>query len=85
MDPVDVKEFGLKWADELDADGISTSLWTPPTGLTKASESFDAVTKITTVWLSASAANKKYRVSNKVVTTGGRTLQKSIWIWVSNQ
>jgi hypothetical protein len=46
-----------------------------PTGITKVSDTND--TTSTTIWLSGGTAGKDYVLTNKIVTHGNRTEEKS--------
>ena len=76
---------------ELQGETISTSTWTVPSGITKDSDSKGAVTiqaivyavdTVATIWLSSGVAGTDYALTNKVVTSGGRTLEHTILIKV---
>ncbi len=70
-DPNATLDFGHDWSRWLDGDTIATSTWTVEAGLTKGIDSHDTTT--TTVWLSGGTVNESYEVMNRIVTTGGRT------------
>lgn len=82
-DPAAVLDYTIDWTDWLEADTISSSSWTVPTGLTKASEG--STTKKATVWLSGGTQARFYTVTNRVVTAGGRTDERSIVIVVEQR
>ena len=82
-DPDAVLDYQINWATWLSTDTISSSTWTVPTGITKASDT--RTTTTTTIWLSGGTADTDYRLVNKIVTAGGRTEERSIWIKVRNQ
>jgi hypothetical protein len=77
-DPDEVVDYDLSWADQMtaDSDTITTSTWTVPIGITKASSS--ATTTITKVWLSGGTAGQTYALLNRVITAGGRTLDQTV-------
>lgn len=76
-DPDDVLDYQVDWSGRLPTgDTISTSTWIVPAGLTKDSDSTS--TKTTTIWLSGGTAGSTYSVTNRVVTTGGRTMDASV-------
>ena len=75
----------------LQGETISTSTWTVPTGITKDSDGKAAVTihgviygasTVTTIWLSSGTAGTDYDCVNRVVTSGSRTLEKTLRIKV---
>lgn len=84
-DPDEVKDYVLDWSDRLDTgDTISTSAWSVVTTgvdlITIDSDDNDDTT--TTVWLSAGTLDVQYELLNRVVTTGGRTLDQTVYIKV---
>jgi hypothetical protein len=81
-DPNEVKDWTLDWGAKrlADAETISTSSWTIPTGITKDSDT-DADTT-TTVWLSGGTAGVHYTLTNRVTTSQGRTFDWSIVVQV---
>lgn len=83
-DPDDVLDYQIDWSDWLPTgDTISTSTWTADTGITVDSES--ETTTVATVWLSGGTVGNTYSVRNRIVTTGGRTKDKTIRIRVVEQ
>ena len=81
-DPNAVLDYVIDWGDEwLEAgDEISTSTWTVPTGITKDSDT--KTTTTTTIWLSGGTDGVSYDIVNRIVTTGGRTDDRTITIKV---
>jgi len=76
---------------ELQSETISTSTWTIPSGITKDSDDKAAVTiqgvvyainTVATIWLSGGTAGTDYALTNKIVTSGSRTLEHTILIKV---
>ena len=83
-DPQSVLDYGFKWSDWLDTDDtVSTSTWNVPTGINEDSDSKTDTT--TTIWLSGGTVGKKYKVTNRVVTTDGRTDERSFYIKVQSK
>jgi hypothetical protein len=82
-DPSAVKDYSIDWSAWLAGDTISTSTWTVPAGITKDSDT--KTNTFTTIWLSGGALFSRYRLTNRIVTTGGRTEDRSIEIIVRNQ
>lgn len=70
-DPQALKDYVFDWSDWLGADTISSSEWTVPDGLVKNSQSH--TTTLSAVWVGGGVLNRTYKISNKIVTTGGRT------------
>lgn len=79
-DPDAVLDYVIDWSDWLDSDTISTSDWTVETGITEDSDSNTTTTA--TIWLSGGTVNDRYIVTNRIVTVGGRTDDRSISIYV---
>lgn len=102
-DPDAVEPYFIVWCDEGDgtndgssSDGgelqgatISTVTWTVPTGITKDSETEDAVTikgvsydanTVTTIWLSSGTPRVEYEFQCVITTSDSRTLTQSIVI-----
>lgn len=74
-DTNDILDYTMDWSAWLGSDTISTSSWTVPTGLTSVTTS--NTTTSTTVWLSGGTTGVAYTVTNQIVTSGGRTVEKS--------
>ncbi|RMG71917.1 MAG: hypothetical protein D6711_14155 [Chloroflexi bacterium] len=83
-DPDEVLDYQFSYQNELlsgsPVDSISTSAFSVTSGLTVDSDTNDATTA--TVWLSGGTAGTNYQVTNTIVTIGGRTIEKSIYIKV---
>ena len=83
-DPSDVLDYSVNWTSWLlDGDTISASTWAVEAGITIDSES--ETTTVATVWLSGGTAGTTYTVTNEIVTTDGRTAQRSIYIVVADR
>lgn len=68
------------------ADAISTSNWavtSPATDITTHSES--NTTDSATIWLSGGTEGRRYWITNTVVTTGGRTYERTIEALIQNK
>ena len=81
-DPDSVVDYVIDWATWLagtsPVDTISTSTWTAETGIT-----IDSDTNSTTrakVWLSGGSDGTTYTVTNRIVTAGSRTADRSLRI-----
>ena len=80
-DPDAVLDYGFDWSsDDWLASGeeIQTSTWTVPAGITKDSDSNTTTT--TTIWLSGGSDGTDYVIANKIVTSDGRTDERSFKI-----
>lgn len=84
-DPNGVLDYERDWSTWLAAssDTIQSSTWIVPAGLTKDSESNTATTA--SVWLSGGTVGSDYRVTNRVVTVGGRTDDRSMQVVVRDR
>lgn len=76
-DPDDVKDYQLDWSGRLsDLENISSSEWLVPEGVTMESDSFQD--RRSTIWLSGGTAGERYRLTNRVRTSEGRTYDQSV-------
>lgn len=82
-DPHAVLDYSVDWTRWLAGDEIATSEWIVAAGITKASET-NSPTKAM-VWLSGGAAGQSYSVTNRIMTTGGRTEDRSFTIRVEER
>jgi hypothetical protein len=82
-DPNDEVDYHVNWSRYLTriGDVIQSSSWPViPAGITRMSDTHDDTR--TTIWLSGGTAGTDYLLTNRIVTAGGRTLDKSITIRV---
>lgn len=79
-DPDSTEDFAFNWVADLDGDTISTSTFTLPDGLTEVSSTNSAYA--TQIYVSGGEECRTYRVVNRIVTAGGRTLDKTIRLYV---
>ncbi len=82
-DPNEVLDYVRTWTEFLAGDTITTSTWTAETGITVSSSSNTTTTA--TVWLSGGTAGNRYLVTNRIVTTAGRTAEFSLPITVAHR
>lgn len=84
-DPDATVDRQIDWSDWLTdlADTITSSTWILPTGITGANMSH--TTTSATIWLSSGTAGQSYTVTNRVVTAGGRTDDRSIEVFVTDR
>jgi hypothetical protein len=79
-DPDSTEDFAFNWVIDLDGDTITSSVFTLPDGMTEVSTANDDTT--TQIFVSGGSAGRTYRITNRIVTSGGRTLDKTIRIYV---
>lgn len=79
-DPDEIVNFGIDWEDYLGTDTISGSSWTVPSGITQVGSSF--TTTQATIKLSGGTVGSIYRISNRITTSAGETVDQSIDIEV---
>lgn len=83
-DPSAVLDWMFDWSDWLaSGETITDHTITVDTGITKDS-STEAAGKVT-VWLSGGTAGENYKVACLIVTSAGRTDERTIWIKVTNR
>lgn len=77
-DPDATLDYGFDWTAWLGSDTISTSTWTASAGITPAYPEILAGSKITRVWVSGGTAGTDYTLTNRIVTAGGRTEERTM-------
>ena len=79
-DPDEILDYSIEWAARLSPDTIITSTWLVPTGITKNSDGI--IGSVTFAWLSGGTIGTKYTLTNRIVTSGSRTMDQSVDIKV---
>lgn len=79
-DPSAILDYQFDWSDWLGSDTILSNTVTASSGLTVTTST--ATTTAVTAWLSGGTAGTSYTVTNRIVTTGGRTDERTITIQV---
>ena len=82
-DPDAVLDYQFNWAEWLTESGddtISTSTMIVPDGITADSDT--NTTNTGTIWLSGGTLGEDYEITNRIVTAGGRTEDRTITIKV---
>lgn len=84
-DPDAVLDYSVDWTLWLGGDQIATSEWIlePDTGLESAADT--STTTKSTVWLRGGVAGTTYLATNRIVTVGGRTDDRTISIKVQDR
>lgn len=78
-DPDSVLDYAFDWSEWLESgESINSHVITVDGGITKDSSSNSST--IVTVWLSGGTAGTNYNIACKIVTSGGRTVERSITI-----
>ncbi len=75
-DPDAVLDYSVDWSKWLAGDQIETSAWFFSDPVLQPSDDSNTTTR-TTVWLSGGMAGQSYTVTNGIVTSGGRTDDRS--------
>ncbi len=83
-DPNEVLDYDLNWAARLSGDTIVTSTWLLADGalVIDSEEQSGTATK---VWLSGGAEGVSYTLTNRVVTSGNRTMDESVRIKIKSR
>lgn len=85
-DPNAVLDYRVDWSSWLaGGETISTSAWTVPTGITEVNDAghpTSSTTTTATIWLSGGTDGTRYRVTNRITTSQGRTEDRSIYVSV---
>lgn len=94
-DPSAVLDYRFDWAALTNGTGesdwlasgetISTSTVTAASGLTVDSSSIVSSSTAVIAWLSGGTAGQSYTVTNRVVTSGGRTDERTITVKVTDR
>ncbi len=75
-DPDEATLYGVDWLDRLGEATITSSSWVVPAGITQVSASYTDTQ--TTIKLSGGTLGSTNRVTNRVTTSDGETLDQSI-------
>ena len=94
-DPAAVLDYRFDWAALTNGTGetdwlatgetISTSTVTATSGLTVDSSSIVSGSTAVVAWLSGGTAGQAYEVTNRIVTSGGRTDERTITLKVTDR
>lgn len=82
-DPSATLDYQVNWAAWLGSDTIQTSTWITDDGITISNQASTATTA--TVWLAGGTINQAYMVTNRIVTVGGRTEDRSFQIVIAER
>lgn len=83
-DPDAVLDYGRLWSPWLGTDTIVSSIWLiiadEDDEVPVAEESSSHTATTTTIWLQGGTPGKRYTVTNRITTAGGRTNDRSVRI-----
>lgn len=82
-DPDEILLFGINWADYLGTDTIASSTWIVPAGVTMVSNSHTDT--LATIKLSGGTLGQVYRITNRITTADGETVDKSLDIEIAEK
>ena len=84
-DPDAVLDYSVDWSAWLAGDEISSSEWLLEQGATIEKVTDTMTATKTTIWLRGGDAGTTYLVANRIVTTGGRTDDRTISVKVEDR
>ncbi len=84
-DPDAVLDYSVDWSSWLAGDQISTSEWLLEQGALIEKVTDTATATKATVWLRGGQAGTTYLVTNRIVTVGGRTDDRTISVKVEDR
>jgi hypothetical protein len=82
-DPDSTTDFEFNWKPELDGDTIQSATFSLPDGMTSVSESNTTTTA--TIFVSGGSTGCTYRIRCRIVTDGGRTWDKTLYILIQER
>lgn len=85
QDPNDVLDYTLDWAPWLGVDTILNSVWSvsPAAGLTLSGGVFNNT--LATIFISGGSESQIFTVTNRIVTAGARTKDRSFNVVIKSQ
>ena len=84
-DPDSVLDYSVDWSAWLAGDEIASSEWLLEEGADLEKVTDTSTATKTTVWLRAGQEGTTYLVTNRIVTTGGRTDDRTISVKVEDR
>lgn len=83
-DPSATLDYPVDWSVHFPNDPLVDSGWAAsPSGITIESDSFN--TTSTVAWLAGGSPDKRYALTNHVVTQGGREDEHTIYVLIKEQ
>ena len=84
-DPDEVLDYQVDFTPLLETnETVSTSAYTPDSGLTKVSESFTSA-GVCTVFVSGGTNGTTYKVKCEITTSAGRTYNRTIFVEIKDK
>ena len=78
-DPDEVLDYTIDWTDRLTDETIETSTWTITGEDDELTQDTDTIANpYTVIWLSSGTLGVKYSLTNRITTTGGRTMDQTV-------
>lgn len=84
QDPQDVLDYPFDWSPALGTDTIATSAFSADSGIMVESDAILNPSH-TVVWLSGGTRNKRYGITNHIVTAGGREKDWTVYVLIKQQ
>lgn len=84
QDPQAVLDYPFDWSTALLGDPIQTSQFTADSGIMVESDAI-VDSQNTVVWLSGGERNKRYAITNHILTEGGREDDWTIYVLVKQR
>lgn len=84
QDPDEKLDYMVKWKKWLGSDTIAASTWIVEDGLDVASPSPTFTDTEAVIWLSGGRAGRRYVVTNRITTAGGRVREVSFRLEIRN-
>lgn len=75
-DPDEVLDYEIDYSSRLNGDAIISSTWIIPAGIVM--DSAFASATVSTIWLSGGTIGETYTLVNRIITSGGRTMDQSV-------
>lgn len=82
-DPDETIDYAFNWADRLDGDTITASSFLLPDGLTQTNAAASAFA--TQIFVSGGSAGATYRITNRITTLVGRTMDWTVRVYVRDK
>jgi hypothetical protein len=84
MDRNAVRDFDIDWSADLSTDDtIATSVWTPPAGITKISESHTDTASVVRLSAAGATAGVEYLIPCHITTANGEQDDQTLILLIS--